>query len=87
MTTRTDRHQIFDGNGNLVSEEVEVVDVTAETNQRTIEDRMDQALSAAQAHIARGTFTAAQRDAAILLCLRICVGMIRHVRRRFDAVD
>lgn len=62
MTTRTDRHQTFDTDGNLIDEQVVVVDTTAETNERTVGDRLDQALDAMSAHVARGTFTATQRD-------------------------
>lgn len=56
-------------------------------NRAVIDDRLDQALSAMQAHVSRGTFTAAQRDAAILLVLRVCIGVVRLLRRRLDAVD
>lgn len=87
MTTRTDRNQTYDANGNLITEEVVVVDTTTETNEATVNDRLDQALSAMQAHVSRGTFTAAQRDAAILLVLRVCIGVVRLLRRRLDAVD
>lgn len=87
MSTRTDRNQTFDADGNLVHEEVVVVDDTEETNQRTIEDRMDQALDAMRTHVARGTFTAGQRDAALLLVLRVCIGLVRVARRRFDSAD
>lgn len=85
--TRTDRNQTYDADGNLIAEEVVEVDITAETNESTIEDRMDLALAAMRAHVTRGTFTSAQRDAAILLLLRVCIGMVRLVRRRFDDVD
>lgn len=87
MTTRTDRNQTWDQDGNLIEDEVVVVDVTAEATERTIEDRLDQALTAMQAHVTRGTFTAAQRDAAILLMLRVLIGLVRLTRRRLDSAD
>lgn len=46
MLRRTDRNQTFDGNGNLIHEEVVEVDVTEETNERTIEDRLRADLAA-----------------------------------------
>lgn len=36
MPTRTDRHQVFDGQGNVVGETTEVVDITAAVNRSTI---------------------------------------------------
>lgn len=87
MTTREDRNQTYDADGNLVSEEVVVVDTTAQDNEAEINTRLDQAISAMQAHVTRGTFTAAQRDAAILLLLRVAIGVIRLLRRRLDAVE
>lgn len=80
----TDRYQLFDQDGNLLEErEVEVP--TEEANERTLRDRADQAIAAMQTHIDRGTFTNAQRDAALLLLLRVCVALVRLVLRRFDA--
>jgi hypothetical protein len=57
------------------------------SNQQTIEGRLDQALDQMRAHVARGTFTAAQRDAALLLVLRVCIGLVRITRRRLDGTD
>lgn len=60
----------------------------AETGTRiTIEDRLDQALDAMRAHVQRGTFTAAQRDAALLLVLRVSIGVVRLLRRKLDGSD
>lgn len=58
-----------------------------ETNERALNDRLDQSLAAMGSHVTRGTFTAAQRDAALLLVLRTCMGLVRLARRRLDAVD
>lgn len=55
------------------------------TNEQTINGRLDLAIDAMQAHVNRGTFTAAQRDAALLLVLRSCIGLARLVRRRLDS--
>lgn len=53
----------------------------------TVRQRLDQALTAMKAHVERGTFTAQQRDAALLLVLRTCIGLGRLVLRRFDSAD
>lgn len=59
----------------------------AETNETTVSDQLDQALVAMRAHVTRGTFTAQQRDAALLLVLRVCIGLVKLARRRFDTAD
>ena len=59
-----------------------------ETTQATINGQLDLALDAMRAHVTRGTFTtAAQRDAALLLVLRVCIGLVRLARNRLDAPD
>lgn len=60
---------------------------TPVANEATIVDRLDQALAPLNAHVSRGTFTTTQRDAALLLCLRVCVGLIRVIRRRVETTD
>jgi tellurite resistance protein len=47
MTIRIDRNQVFDSDGNLVSEELIEVDITEEENASII----DQAITAALAHL------------------------------------
>lgn len=61
--------------------------VLERANESTIASQLDQALAAMRAHVQRGTFTAAQRDSALLLVLRVCIGLVRLARRRLDAVD
>lgn len=56
-------------------------------NADTIAERLDQSLAGMSAHVARGTFTSAQRDAALLLVLRVCIGLVRLVRNRLDGTD
>ena len=60
---------------------------STDTNRQTIDDRLDQALDAMRAHVTRGTFTAAQRDVALLLVLRVCIGVVRLLRSRLEGVD
>lgn len=72
-------------NGGTVEERPKTGSPTA--NRTTIEDRMDQALDAMRAHVTRGTFTAAQRDNALLLVLRVCIGLVRLTRNRLDSAD
>lgn len=45
MSTRTDRNQAWDADGNLVRDEVVQVDTTREDNERTIIDRLRAALA------------------------------------------
>jgi hypothetical protein len=56
-----------------------------EANERTLRDRADQAIAAMQAHIDRGTFTNAQRDAALLLSLRVNVALARLTLGRLES--
>lgn len=70
-----------------VAEERAAAEQVTSTNETTINDRLDLALDAMRAHVERGTFTAAQRDAALLLVLRVCMGLVRLARRRLDAAD
>ena len=81
VTTRV--YRVTDAKGDVIGEDVE--DVTTESANRFIlEDRAALAIAAAQAHIDRGTFTALQRDAALLLCLRMCVALSRLVLGRLE---
>lgn len=45
-TTRTDRNQVFDADGNLVAEEVVEVDITAEVNESDLRTKARQAVQA-----------------------------------------
>lgn len=85
MATREDRNQAFSG-GKLITEEIVQVDITAEVNRRTIEDRLD-AADAALAALANGTaaMTVAQATAAIRQVAKIQLGILRLVRNRPDA--
>ncbi|WP_217923772.1 hypothetical protein [Miltoncostaea oceani] len=56
----------------------------ADVNGDAIRARADQAIDAMQSHIDRGTFTAAQRDAALLLVLRVSVALCRLVLGRLE---
>lgn len=58
-----------------------------QVNQRNSEQQLGLALDAMRAHVARGAFTAAQRDAALLLVLRVCIGLVKLALRRFDTAD
>ena len=57
---------------------------TAEANADTLRARADLALDAMQAHVDRGTFTVAQRDAALLLVLRVCIALTRLTLNRLE---
>lgn len=56
-------------------------------NAADIGDQLDLALDAMRAHVQRGTFTATQRDNALLLVLRVCIGLVRLTRRHLDAIE
>lgn len=58
---------------------------TPDANADTLRARAEAALAAMQAHIDRGTFTNAQRDAALLLCLRVNVALVRLTLNRLEA--
>ena len=60
---------------------------TVESNERTQTDRLITGYDAMKAHVDRGTFTNTQRDAALLLCLRGVMALIRITLRRLDATD
>ena len=78
-------YRVTDANGKVIGEDAESIPTPEDTNRATLEDRAAQAIAAAQAHIDRGTFTALQRDAALLLCLRMCVALARLVLGRLEA--
>lgn len=67
--------------------QIRAVEDSERANETTISDRLDQALTAMKAHVDRGTFTVAQRDAALLLVLRVCIGLVRRTLRRLDAAE
>lgn len=58
-----------------------------ETNEADALSKLDQALDPMRVHVARGTFTAQQRDAALLLVLRVCIGLVKVALRRHDRTD
>ena len=66
---------------------VAAAEETGRANEATIRQQAVQALDAMRAHVNRGTFTAAQRDAALLLVLRTCIGLVRLALHRFDGTD
>ena len=87
LSTAVDNHTADD---NFIAPEVQQqieAQRALETNETTVNDRLDAALAAMRAHVARGTFTTQQRDAALLLVLRVCIGLVRLARRRFDGTD
>lgn len=57
------------------------------STESTLRDRLVAGYDAMKTHVDRGTFTAAQRDAALLLCLRGVMALIRLTLRRLDATD
>lgn len=61
--------------------------VLERANESTIASQLDQALDAMRTHVQRGTFTATQRDNALLLVLRVCIGLVRLTRRRLESAD
>jgi len=75
---RTDRNQTFDRSGNLIHEEVIDVDVTADTNRGTIEDRLRTALAGNATYLAIATPTAAQTTAQAKALTRQVSALIRH---------
>lgn len=80
-------YEVSNDQGEVIGRDVERKLTVEETIEQTTNERLDVALDAMRAHVARGTFTAQQRDAALLLVLRVCIGLVRLARRRFDTAD
>ena len=77
MITQTNRHQTFDPQGNLLAEEVVVVDVTAEAVQYDLHARARQALTVNGAFLALSAPTNAQTLAQVKALTRECSALIR----------
>lgn len=75
--TRTDRNQTFDGQGNVVAEEVVVVDVTAPSVRFDLHDRARQALTANAAFLAIASPSTAQTLAQVKRLTRENSALIR----------
>lgn len=86
--TRNDRDQVFDRNGNVVSEKVVERDITEESNDSTLRQRADQALAGLRTlSNTTGTLTAAQLSDAVRLLARAVNALIRLALRKLDAAD
>lgn len=84
--------QTFDGEGNLISEEPNAVDVTETRNEGTVNTRLDEALATLATFVAsaKPSTAAAQASAAYdatKLLARVAIGLIRLLRRRLDSAD
>ena len=62
-------------------EHVDIPDDPADVNQRTIEDRLRQALDANRTYLAIATPTAAQQRAQVARLTRQTTALIRHLLR------
>lgn len=88
MSTRTDRNQTFDQSGNLVSEQVVVVDTTSETNETSTRTNAEQAIDGLRTIAgSSGTLTAAQLSSAVRLLARVALHVIRITLGKHDAAD
>lgn len=77
MILRTDRNQTFDGQGNLVAEEVVDVDITAPSVRYDLHARARQALTANAAFLDVASPTNAQTLAQVRRLTRECSALIR----------
>lgn len=58
---------------------------TEPANADALRARADAAIASMQAHVDRGTFTTTQRDAALLLVLRVAIALCRLTLGRLEA--
>jgi hypothetical protein len=87
MSTRTDRNQTFDSTGAMTSEQVVVVDTTADTNAASIRDLAAAALAANRTFIALPTPTNTQVVAQTKALTRQMNALIRLALGRLDGTD
>lgn len=85
--TRTDRQQVFGPDGSLLSEEVVVLDVTAETNEQTIRQQALTALTTNRTYLALASPTNAQNAAEIKALARQMNGVIRLLLGQLDGTN
>ena len=80
----TGTRTVYDADGNVTSTEQVTglpVESPADRNQRTIEDRLRQALDANRTYLAIATPTAAQQRAQVARLTRQTTALIRHLLR------
>ena len=77
-------YRVTDSKGKVLGEDRESVPGPEETVALSLRERTDQDIDAMQAHIDRGTFTARQGDAALLLVLSVNVALARLALGRLE---
>jgi hypothetical protein len=87
MTSRTDKDQVFDADGNLVAEKTVVRDTTVETNEESIRDAASNALATNRAYVATVSPTAAATTAQVKALSRQNNGLIRLLLGLLDGTD
>lgn len=85
--TRTDHDQTYDAAGNLVDEQIRIVDITEETNETTMRAAAVQALEANRTFLAITGPTQAQVLAQVRALTHQNVRLIRLALGMFDATD
>lgn len=85
--TRTDRHQTFDPDGNLVSDVEFVVDITEEVNEAHVDDRLTQAIAANKTYLALASPTNAQNVTQIRSTTRQLIAIEKKLLRDLDDTD
>lgn len=84
---RTDRDQVFDARGKLLSEEVVQVDVTAEVVEVALHEQVRDALAANRTFLALASPTAAQNAAQVRALTRQVTALTRLTIRKLDGTD
>lgn len=77
VTTRTDRNQVFDKNGNVISDNPVVVDTTIQTTISTVAARAKAAIAANNTYLAIGAPSNAQVSAQVAQLTKECTGLIK----------
>ena len=86
MSTRTNRNQVWT-NGVMVSEEIVVVDTTAETSEELIRTRAAAALLTNRTYLALAAPVGADNLAQIRALTRQNNGLLRMLLNNLDGVD
>lgn len=88
MTTRTDRNQVFNAAGVLLSETVVVVDTTAETNRDATRVSAEQAIAGLRLIAAStGDLSPTQLSNGMRLLARVALHVVRIILDRHDQVN
>ena len=83
--TRTDSNQVFDGQGNVISEQIVEVDITAEVVDWELAVRLSDAMGGLRQIInSTGTLTGLQLSNAVRLLARVALSLIRRELRRLE---